>query len=108
MMAPVPMSARHLVNELRHSGRPNFRDRGNGRNYRCLDCGTEGLISPAEWSRWNVSLRLAAALAWPAEPVGVAQPATRLHSLIARYGRRSRLRAFGSVIVYCRIKRGTR
>src|SRR5215831_20009098 len=77
MMAPVPMSARHLVNELRHSGRPNFRDRGNGRNYRCLDCGTEGLISPAEWSRWNVSLRLAAALAWPAEPVGVAQPATR-------------------------------
>ena len=33
--------------------------------------------APAEWSRWNVSLRLAVALAWPAEPVGVAQPATR-------------------------------
>src|SRR2546421_8253997 len=32
---------------------------------------------PAEWSRWNVSLRLAVAPAWPAEPVGVAQPATR-------------------------------
>src|SRR5207302_10883690 len=31
----------------------------------------------AEWSRWNVSLRLAVAPAWPAEPVGVAQPATR-------------------------------
>src|SRR6516164_436563 len=27
--------------------------------------------------RWNVSLRLAVAPAWPAEPVGVAQPATR-------------------------------
>jgi hypothetical protein len=27
-------------------------------------------------SRWNVSLRLAVALAWPAVPVGVAQPAT--------------------------------
>src|SRR5256886_10652087 len=33
--------------------------------------------APAEWSRWNVSLRLAVAPAWPAEPVGVAQPATR-------------------------------
>src|SRR5262249_36398241 len=31
----------------------------------------------AEWSKWNVSLRLAVAPAWPAEPVGVAQPATR-------------------------------
>src|SRR2546427_4361093 len=35
------------------------------------------MIRPAEWSRWNVSLRLAVAPAWPAEPVGVAQPATR-------------------------------
>src|SRR5262249_14453336 len=35
------------------------------------------MISPAEWSRWNVSLRLAVAPAWPAEPVGGAQPATR-------------------------------
>jgi hypothetical protein len=35
------------------------------------------LISPAEWSAWNVSLTLAVAPAWPAEPVGVAQPATR-------------------------------
>ena len=34
-------------------------------------------LAPTEWSRWNVSLRLVAALAWPAEPVGVAQPATR-------------------------------
>src|SRR5262245_53173057 len=34
------------------------------------------VISPAEWSRWNVSLTLAVAPAWPAEPVGVAQPAT--------------------------------
>jgi hypothetical protein len=33
--------------------------------------------APAERSRWNVSLRLAVAPAWPAEPVGVAQPATR-------------------------------
>jgi hypothetical protein len=33
--------------------------------------------APAEWSRWNVSLRLAVAPAWPAELVGVAQPATR-------------------------------
>jgi hypothetical protein len=32
---------------------------------------------PLEWSRWNVSLRLAVAPAWPAEPVGVAQSATR-------------------------------
>src|SRR5262249_35542034 len=32
---------------------------------------------PAEWPRWNVSLRLAVAPAWPAEPVGAAQPATR-------------------------------
>ena len=32
---------------------------------------------PAESSRWNVSLRLAVALAWPAEPGGVAQPGTR-------------------------------
>src|SRR5262249_9240592 len=30
-----------------------------------------------EWSGWNVSLRLAVAPAWPAEPVGVAQPARR-------------------------------
>src|SRR5215831_10742039 len=37
-----------------------------------LDC-----LAPTEWPRWNVSLRLAVALAWPAEPVGVAQPATR-------------------------------
>src|SRR5262245_53698322 len=35
------------------------------------------VISPAEWSRWNVSLTLAVAPAWPAEPVSVAQPATR-------------------------------
>jgi hypothetical protein len=34
-------------------------------------------IARDEWSRWNVSLRLAVAPAWPAEPVGVAQPATR-------------------------------
>jgi len=33
--------------------------------------------APAEWSRWNVSLGLAVAPAWPAEPIGVAQPATR-------------------------------
>ena len=33
--------------------------------------------APAEWSRWNVSLRLGVAPAWPAELVGVAQPATR-------------------------------
>jgi hypothetical protein len=26
------------------------------------------VITPAEWSRWNVSLRLAVAPAWPAEP----------------------------------------
>jgi hypothetical protein len=32
---------------------------------------------PAEWSTWSVNLRLAEAPAWPAEPVGVAQPATR-------------------------------
>src|SRR5215471_12388049 len=32
---------------------------------------------PAEWSTWNVSLRLVVSPAWPAEPVGVAQPATR-------------------------------
>jgi hypothetical protein len=32
---------------------------------------------PAEWSRWNVGLRLAVAPAWPAEQVGVGQPATR-------------------------------
>src|SRR6516225_7831402 len=36
-----------------------------------------GRLAPTEWSRWNVSLRLAVALAWPAEPVGVAQPAAR-------------------------------
>jgi hypothetical protein len=35
--------------------------------------------APTEWSRWNVSLELAVAPAgaWPAEPVDVAQPATR-------------------------------
>jgi hypothetical protein len=36
-----------------------------------------GGSAPAEWSSWNVSLRLAVAPARPAEPVGVAQPATR-------------------------------
>jgi hypothetical protein len=36
-------------------------------------------MPPAEWSRWTVSLRLAVALAWPAEPVGVAQPASCNH-----------------------------
>src|SRR5262249_48892274 len=30
-----------------------------------------------EWSNWTVRLRLAVARAWPAELVGVAQPATR-------------------------------
>jgi hypothetical protein len=29
------------------------------------------LISPGEWSRWNVSLRLAVAPAWPAEQLCV-------------------------------------
>jgi hypothetical protein len=38
---------------------------------------TAASSAPAEWSRWNVSLRLAVAPAWPAELVGVAQPATR-------------------------------
>ena len=35
--------------------------------------------APIEWSRWNVSSELAFSLvrAWPAELVGVAQPATR-------------------------------
>ena len=35
--------------------------------------------APTEWSRWNVSLELAVAPAgaWPAEPVDVAQSATR-------------------------------
>ena len=35
--------------------------------------------APTEWSRWNVSLELvvAPAVAWPAELVDVAQPATR-------------------------------
>src|SRR5437868_4308791 len=37
------------------------------------------LIGPPEWSKRNVSLALAFALAgaWPAQLVGVAQPATR-------------------------------
>jgi hypothetical protein len=36
-----------------------------------------GPAPPAEWSGWNVSLMLGVAPPWPAEPVGVAQPATR-------------------------------
>jgi len=36
---------------------------------------------PTEWSRWIVSLRLAVAPAWPAEPVGVAKPRPRAPSL---------------------------
>src|SRR5262249_10961652 len=34
-------------------------------------------LAPTGWSRWNVSLRLAVAPAWPSEPVRAAQPATR-------------------------------
>jgi len=57
------------------------------------------VISPAEWSRWNVSLRLVVAPAWPA--VGVAQPATRpsppgagaRRPCGSHSGRRDRLRA---------------
>src|SRR5262249_6740400 len=45
---------------------------GGGRGLRHL-----ALRRLAEWSRWNVSLRLAVAPAWPAEPVGGARPATR-------------------------------
>jgi hypothetical protein len=47
------------------------------------------MISPAEWPRWNVSLRLAVAAAWPAEPVGVAQWAT------------PRMRARTALVVAC-------
>src|SRR5262249_26015415 len=43
-----------------------------------LDCLIVGLSSPAGGSSWNFSLKLARQAAWPAEPVGVAQPRTRL------------------------------
>ena len=33
--------------------------------------------TPTEWSRYSVNGELAVALAWPAKPVDVAQPATR-------------------------------
>jgi hypothetical protein len=35
---------------------------------------------PTEWSRWNVSLRLAVSPAWRAEPLGVAQSDTQERS----------------------------
>ena len=44
-----------------------------------LLCAEVDSSAPTEWSRWNVSLELvvAPAVAWPAELVDVAQPATR-------------------------------
>jgi hypothetical protein len=56
-----------------------------GMPYGKLAFADESALLPGEYSaheqlggraRWNVSLRLAVAPAWPAEPVGVAQPAT--------------------------------
>jgi len=41
-----------------------------GRDRARLPALVDRLSAPAEWSRWNVSLRLAVALAWPAKPVG--------------------------------------
>ena len=57
--------------------------------------------APAEWSRCNVSLRLAVAPAWPTEPGGVGQPATRGQELIEIVHSRSRCAEILSVTSSC-------
>jgi hypothetical protein len=61
-----------------------------------LHCQLVGLIGPTEWSSWNVSLRLAHAPAWPAEPFDGVQPATR----------RARARTPRVLVVCIRVMRG--